>query len=94
MAEKSHIKVLLVDDDERGFIEGGIEVLNHKGFEVVAEVNGDLALERIHKEPHRLKCESERQHRGRRCGVLYAGACNRIGLAAVPLLDNGGGGNC
>jgi len=43
-------KVLLVDDDERGFLDGGIEVLSHKGFDVIAETNGDHVLERIHKD--------------------------------------------
>lgn len=43
-------KILLVDDDERGFIEGGIEVLSHKGFDVVAEINGDFVIDRIHKD--------------------------------------------
>ncbi len=37
-------------DDEQAFIEGGIEVLSHKGYDVVAEVNGDLVIDRIHKE--------------------------------------------
>ncbi len=43
-------KILLVDDDVRGFLEGGVEVLSHKGFDVIAEVNGDLVIDRIHKD--------------------------------------------
>jgi len=43
-------KILLVDDDERGFIEGGVEVLGHMGFDVFAEINGDNAINRIYKD--------------------------------------------
>jgi len=43
-------RILLVDDDEQGFVEGGIEVLGHMGFDVLAEINGNNAINRIHKD--------------------------------------------
>jgi len=42
-------KILLVDD-EQGFIEGGVEVLGHMGFDVLAEINGDKVIDRIYKD--------------------------------------------
>lgn len=43
-------KILIVDDDERGFVEGGVEVLGQMGFDVLAEINGDNAIDRIYKD--------------------------------------------
>jgi len=43
-------KILLVDDDELGFLDGGIEVLSHKGFDVITETSGDFVIDRIHKD--------------------------------------------
>lgn len=43
-------KILLVDDDKRGFLDGGLEVLSHNGFDVIAETNGDYVIDRIHKD--------------------------------------------